>query len=217
MAGLHAKFYHIPSILGKLETLNCDRQDSTVWWPYCNSSRNEAGDTWPLTSRTPWDNKDTSPRQDGCVWWPAITTAITDMVTKCFTCAKNRPVPKEPLMSSSFPSRPWERLAADLFDLKGKKHLIVVENYSRWTEVNCPGQQSKPWQKYFQLTEFQTYWCPMTAYSLLVSLSNCLKVTTGSLILLARQRTQEEMVKKREQYVLSRISWKRTMISISVF
>ena len=59
------------------------------------------------------------------------------MVTKCFTCAKNRPVPKEPLMSSSFPSRPWERLAADLFDLKGKKHLIVVENYSRWTEVKA--------------------------------------------------------------------------------
>ncbi|PFX11487.1 Uncharacterized protein K02A2.6, partial [Stylophora pistillata] len=71
------------------------------------------------------------------VWWPAITTAITDMVTKCFTCAKNRPVPKEPLMPSSFPSRPWERLAADLFDLKGKKHLIVVDYYSRWTEVKA--------------------------------------------------------------------------------
>ena len=71
------------------------------------------------------------------VWWPAITTSITDMVTKCFTCAKNRPVPKEPLMSSSFPSRPWERLAADFFDLKGKKHLIVVDYYSRWTEVKA--------------------------------------------------------------------------------
>ena len=72
------------------------------------------------------------------VWWPAITTAITDMVTKCCTCTQNRPVPKEPLMSSSFPSRPWERLAADIFDLKGKKHIIVVDYYSRWTEVKAP-------------------------------------------------------------------------------
>lgn len=40
-------------------------------------------------------------------------------------------------MPSSFPSRPWERLAADLFDLKGKKHLIVVDYYSRWTEVKA--------------------------------------------------------------------------------
>eukprot|EP00057_Strongylocentrotus_purpuratus_P018713 XP_011673187.1 PREDICTED: uncharacterized protein K02A2.6-like [Strongylocentrotus purpuratus] len=42
---------------------------------------------------------------------------------------------REPLMSSSFPSRPWERLGMDLFELKGKSFLIVVDYYSRWIEV----------------------------------------------------------------------------------
>ena len=44
---------------------------------------------------------------------------IEQMVSKCVTCAKDRPVPTEPLMASSFPSRPWERLAMDLFELHG--------------------------------------------------------------------------------------------------
>ena len=47
---------------------------------------------------------------------------------------KIRPVPTEPLMASSFPSRPWERLAMELFELHGKGYLIVIEYYSRWIE-----------------------------------------------------------------------------------
>jgi len=69
------------------------------------------------------------------VWWPGMSSAITDLVTRCFTCAKLRPEPKEPLMPSSFPSRPWERLAIDLYDLNGKSHMIVVDYYSRWAEI----------------------------------------------------------------------------------
>ena len=69
------------------------------------------------------------------VWWPGVTTAITELVTKCSTCAKHRPEPKEPLMSSSFPSRQWERLGMALFQLKGKSYLLVVDYYSRWVEV----------------------------------------------------------------------------------
>jgi hypothetical protein len=43
------------------------------------------------------------------VCWPRLSTAIQEMVSKCNTCAKVRQDQKEPLMSSSFPSRPWER------------------------------------------------------------------------------------------------------------
>ena len=64
------------------------------------------------------------------------------MVTNCSTCAKDRPDPTEPLMSSSFPSRPWERLAADLFELAGKVYLIVVDYYSRWFEIRRLNDQS---------------------------------------------------------------------------
>ena len=68
------------------------------------------------------------------VWWPGLSTMIEAMVAKCVTCAKDRPVSTEPLLSSSFPSRPWERLAMDLFGLNGKAHLVVIDYYSRWIE-----------------------------------------------------------------------------------
>ena len=47
------------------------------------------------------------------VWWSGLSTLIEQMVSKCVTCAKYRPVPTEPLMDSSFPSRSWERLNCD--------------------------------------------------------------------------------------------------------
>jgi len=64
------------------------------------------------------------------------------MVENCSTCAKDRPELKEPLMSTSFPLRPWERLAADLFELQGKVYLIVVDYYSRWFEIKKLNDQS---------------------------------------------------------------------------
>ena len=64
------------------------------------------------------------------------------LVTNCSNCAKDCPEPTEPLMSSSFPSRPWERLAADLFELAGKVYLIVVDYYSRWFEIRRLNDQS---------------------------------------------------------------------------
>ena len=59
-------------------------------------------------------------RAQASVWWPGLPMQIENMVANCSTCAKDRPDPTEPLMSSSFPSRTWERLAADLFELAGK-------------------------------------------------------------------------------------------------
>ena len=56
-------------------------------------------------------------------------------MAQCVTCAKDRPPPKEPLMSATFPSRPWERIATDLFELNGKVYLIVTDYYSRWFEI----------------------------------------------------------------------------------
>jgi len=49
------------------------------------------------------------------LWWPGLSAAIKDMVKACFTCSKELPEPKEPLMPSSFPSRSWERISMDLF------------------------------------------------------------------------------------------------------
>ena len=69
------------------------------------------------------------------VWWPGMSKIIEEMVSKCVTCAINRPIQKEPLMPSALPDRPWQRLGSDLFHYRGKTHMIVVDYYSRWIEV----------------------------------------------------------------------------------
>ncbi|KAK7092375.1 hypothetical protein V1264_008127 [Littorina saxatilis] len=69
------------------------------------------------------------------VWWPNITGQIEEMVRKCQTCSKLRPAAKEPLLPSSIPDRPWSRLGMDLFELKGKTYLIVVDYLSRWIDM----------------------------------------------------------------------------------
>lgn len=81
-------------------------------------------------------------RARASIWWPGLSMQIENMVANCSTCAKDRPEPKEPLISTSFPSRPWERLAADLFELEGKVYLIVVDYYSRWFEIRRLNDQS---------------------------------------------------------------------------
>ena len=69
------------------------------------------------------------------VWWPSISSEIESMIKKCLICAKLRPDVREPLLPSSFPNRPWSRVAADLFYLKGKTYLAVTDYYSRWPEI----------------------------------------------------------------------------------
>ena len=49
-------------------------------------------------------------------------------VQKCPECVKLTPNPKEPL-------HPWERVAADLFQLNGSTYLLVVHYFSRYPEV----------------------------------------------------------------------------------
>ena len=78
------------------------------------------------------------------VWWPGLSVAIEDMVKACFTCAKELPENKGPLMPSSFPSRPWERISMDLFEYGGRTYLITVDYHSRWVEIKLlPTQTAK--------------------------------------------------------------------------
>ena len=74
-------------------------------------------------------------RASQSVWWPGVHDSIQEMVSRCNTCAKFRPHQREPLLAASFPSRPWEKVGADLFDLNGKTYIAIVDYYSRWLEI----------------------------------------------------------------------------------
>ncbi|KAK7099066.1 hypothetical protein V1264_003259 [Littorina saxatilis] len=64
------------------------------------------------------------------------------MVNKCTTCAIHRPEKKEPLLPSSFPERPWERVGMDFLTLHGKVYLSIVDYYSRWVETKLLKSES---------------------------------------------------------------------------
>lgn len=69
------------------------------------------------------------------VWWPGVSKAMEAFVKTCPTCMKNTPPPVQPLMQSTLPGYPWERVAADLFQLNDSKFLVVVDYYSRYMEI----------------------------------------------------------------------------------
>ena len=81
-------------------------------------------------------------RARSSIWWAGLSKVIEEMVSTCKTCTHSRPEQKETLMPSSFPSRPWERIGMDLFELKGTVYIIIVDYYSRWAEFRKLESQS---------------------------------------------------------------------------
>ena len=69
------------------------------------------------------------------VWWPGAMKEVEQMVKSCPVCMKNKTPHTEPLLQPALPSHPWEKVAADLFQLKGKPYLVVVDYYSKYVEV----------------------------------------------------------------------------------
>ena len=69
------------------------------------------------------------------VWWAGVTSAIEQFVQACPTCQRLTNLHREPLLSTPLPSYPWERIAADLFELKSSVYLLVADYYSRFVEV----------------------------------------------------------------------------------
>ena len=74
-------------------------------------------------------------RANAAVWWPGMSKQISKAVKSCPECVKNPPSPSQPLISSSLPQYPWQKVASDLFHFKGKTYLLCVDYFSRYPEV----------------------------------------------------------------------------------
>ena len=72
----------------------------------------------------------------GCVFWNNINKDIDRMVQSCTRCQENQPAQtSEPLQPHDIPTKPWNTVATDLFEFKGKQWLIVVDYYSKYPVV----------------------------------------------------------------------------------
>ncbi|XP_046576522.1 uncharacterized protein LOC124284493 [Haliotis rubra] len=71
------------------------------------------------------------------VFWPNMNRDVKEFINKWEICAcYNDEQQKELLKSHSLPSRPWEKVAVDLFDFEGKDFLITTDYYSDFFEVD---------------------------------------------------------------------------------
>ena len=70
------------------------------------------------------------------VWWPEINKDIEFMVKTCPECCQNSRQKVEPMISSEYPSRPWQKVAADFFEKDGEHYLLIVDYYSRDVEIS---------------------------------------------------------------------------------
>ncbi|XP_061178378.1 uncharacterized protein K02A2.6-like [Saccostrea echinata] len=71
------------------------------------------------------------------LFWLGMTKDVKDFVTKCDTCrsfdGKQR---KETLVSHDVPTRPWAKVASDLFSYNSKEYLVTVDYFSNFWEVD---------------------------------------------------------------------------------
>ena len=70
------------------------------------------------------------------IYWPNINKDIEETVSRCATCNKfQRRQSHEPLHQHEVPELPWQVLASDTFQWKGKLYMIAVDYYSKYPEV----------------------------------------------------------------------------------
>ena len=83
-------------------------------------------------------------RAKQAVWWPGISTQIEALVANCVTCARERRNPAEPLVYTPFPAYPWQKVAMDLFEWRGRPYLLVIDYYSRYVEIALLSSTTSP-------------------------------------------------------------------------
>ena len=71
------------------------------------------------------------------LYWPGMNRKVEDYIAKCSTCnSYQSEQAKEPMISHHIPTRPWEKVGMDLFELNNRDFLITVDYYSNYFEVD---------------------------------------------------------------------------------
>ena len=70
-------------------------------------------------------------------YWPGMYKEIEEYVSQCAVWnTYHQGQQREPMISHPVPSRPWQVLAVDLFELRGQDYLFTTDYYSNFFEVD---------------------------------------------------------------------------------
>ena len=69
------------------------------------------------------------------VWWPRLSTQIEEMIADCPICARTHYNNAEPLLPTTLPDLPWQKVATDLYVRKEHTYILMVDYYSRYIET----------------------------------------------------------------------------------
>ncbi len=69
------------------------------------------------------------------VWWPGLSRRLEEIVKSCSKCCKAQSQRAQPMIASTLPELPWQKVGTDLFEWKGNTYLLIVDYYSRFIEV----------------------------------------------------------------------------------
>ena len=70
------------------------------------------------------------------MYWPGMTSDIDAARSSCKSCNRNAPSQaKLPPTAPELPTTPFEKIAADFFELAAKHFLVIADRLSGWTEV----------------------------------------------------------------------------------
>ena len=72
-------------------------------------------------------------RARATIYWPGIDMDIVEYVKRCKTCTQHKVTQHiQPMLPRDVPEAPWQDLAADFFNFKGKEYLLVADTFSKY-------------------------------------------------------------------------------------
>ena len=72
-------------------------------------------------------------RARATVYWPGMDADIVEYVKRCKICTQHKATQHIQLMlPRDVPEAPWQDLAADFFNFKGKEYLLIADTFSKY-------------------------------------------------------------------------------------